>query len=543
MYNLLVVDDEKYAVEAILNCIDWPSIGVTGLFSAYGVGTAMEQLRANPIDIIVCDIEMPGSNGLQLLEWVNEHRPDTLTIFFTGHANFAYAQQALQLGSFDYLLKPVKHKQIAEVVSRACERLGQERDKRQYSERYEKYAQLWETQKPLLWEKFWHDVLGARAMMTDERLAQAIENYGLPITPRTRVRPILLSVEEFREAFSKRDEEILEYALLKSAEEMFLDGRQGAVIRDAGGILFVLLYENGEDEGQGDTRPLEEICKTYMQASSSYFYCRLSCYVGEPAAIGGLTETYHALLEMEQSNVAETESVLFLRDNGFERAAARQAQAPVYIDWAEWTVLFESGKKTELLDRLNAAFRELGGHPVTHESLEGVYHLLLHMVYHVSHRKGWSAKEVVGGKLLGGEGAATRSITRLKSWAERLLTAGMDYFSQHEGDHRANIEKVKKYIAAHIRDVNREDLAAHVYLNSAYLSRLFKKETGQSLMDFIISAKINQAKILLTETNQKISDIGDSLGYENFSYFGKVFKKTVGISPQEYRKRYQGFVG
>ncbi|MBM7565026.1 response regulator transcription factor [Paenibacillus sacheonensis] len=540
MYNLLVVDDEKYAVEAILSCIDWASIGVTGLFSAYGVGSAKEKLLANEIDIIVCDIEMPGSNGLELLEWVNEHKPNTLTIFFTGHANFAYAQQALQLGSFDYLLKPVKHKQIADVVSRACEKLQQERDKRQYSERYEKYAQLWETQKPLLWEKFWQDVLGARVMMTEERLGQAIEAYGLPIEADTRVRPILLSVEEFREAFSKRDEEILEYALLKSAEEMFLESRGGCIIRDASGILFVLLYE---DEHGMDPQELTAVCRTYMKASSSYFYCRLSCYVGEPSTIGGLTGTYHALLEMEQSNVAETEAVLLLRDHGFERGSSKQAKEPANIDWAEWTVLFESGKKAELMERLNAAFKELAGHPVTNESLEAVYYLLLHMVYHVSHRKGWPAKEVVGSKLLSGEGSATRSLPRLKSWAERLLTAGMEYFSQHEGDHRANIEKVKKYIGQHIRDVNREDLAAHVYLNSAYLSRLFKKETGQSLMDFIILAKINQAKILLTESNQKISDIGDSLGYENFSYFGKVFKKTVGISPQEYRKRYQGIVG
>lgn len=540
MYNVLVVDDEKYAVEAIMNCIDWPSIGVTGLFSAYGVKSAKEQLQANPVDIIICDIEMPGSNGLDLLEWVNEHKPDTLTIFFTGHANFAYAQQAIQLGGFDYLLKPVKHKQIAEVVSRACEKLRQERNKRDYSERYEKYARLWESQKPLLWEKFWRDVLEARVMPGGGRLAQAIETYGLPITPQTRVRPILLSVEEFREAFSKRDEEILEYALLKSAEEMFLDSRRGAVIRDAGGVLFVLLYE---DEGALGEEQLADVCGRYMQASSAYFYCRLSCYIGEPADIGGLTETYHALLEMEQSSVAASETVMFLREFGFERSGRQQAQAPACIDWAEWIVLFEAGKKTELLERLSAAFKELAGQPVTHESLEAVYYLLLHMVYHVSHRKGWPAKEVVGAKLLGGESSATRSLARLKSWAERLLTAGMDYFSQHEGDHRANIEKVKNYIQANIRDVNREDIAAHVYLNSAYLSRLFKKETGQSLMDFIILAKINQAKILLTETNQKISDIGDALGYENFSYFGKVFKKTVGITPQEYRKRYQSIVG
>ncbi|MBB6735273.1 response regulator [Cohnella zeiphila] len=542
MFNLLVVDDEKYAVEAILNCIDWPSVGVTGVFSAYGARTAMEVMSRNAVDIVVCDIEMPGSNGLELLEWINEHSPGSLTIFFTGHANFAYAQQAVQLGGFDYLLKPVKHKQIAEVVSRACEKLRQEREQRQYAERYEKYARLWETQKPLLWEKFWQDILGARVMMQGDRLTQAIESYGLPISPRTRVRPILLSVEQFRETFSERDENILEYALCKCAEEMFLDGRPGAVIRDAGGAPFVLLYED-EEGREPDDRELKSICQAYMRAASEYFYCRLSCYVGEPSAVGVLTETYDALLEMERGNVADGEAVLFLRERGFGRSVPVKEQAPVHIDWAEWTVLFESGKKAELTERLNAAFKEMADSPATGEWLESVYHLLLHMVYHVSHRKGWSAQEVVGSKLLAGESFATRSPSRLKSWAERLLATGMDYFGQHEGDHLANIEKVKKYVQEHIRDVNREDLAAHVYLNSAYLSRLFKKETGQSLMDFIIVTKMNQAKILLTETNEKISDIGHSLGYENFSYFGKAFKKTVGITPQEYRKRYQGVIG
>ena len=78
-----------------------------------------------------------------------------------------------------------------------------------------------------------------------------------------------------------------------------------------------------------------------------------------------------------------------------------------------------------------------------------------------------------------------------------------------------------------------------MYLNPAYLSRLFRKETGLSLTDYMVEQRLRKAKAELESTNIKISDIAVSVGYSNFSHFSKLFKKLTGLTPQEYRKKYQ----
>ncbi|MGO4269214.1 helix-turn-helix transcriptional regulator, partial [Paenibacillus sp. TAF58] len=97
-----------------------------------------------------------------------------------------------------------------------------------------------------------------------------------------------------------------------------------------------------------------------------------------------------------------------------------------------------------------------------------------------------------------------------------------------------------QYIEEHIMDdFSREDIAGYVFLNPAYLSRWFKKETGRALSDYVLEAKMEKAKQLLTETNMKVSSVVESLGYTHLSHFAKIFKKSVGLAPHEYRKQYE----
>ena len=118
MYNLLVVDDELYAVKGITQGIDWSQMDISEVFEAFNAEEAKERFALSTVDIVICDIEMPSSNGLELLEWIKENYPQTETIFVTGHADFSYARRAIHLGSFDYLLKPVDYEELKSVVSR-----------------------------------------------------------------------------------------------------------------------------------------------------------------------------------------------------------------------------------------------------------------------------------------------------------------------------------------------------------------------------------------------------------------------------------------
>lgn len=103
------------------------------------------------------------------------------------------------------------------------------------------------------------------------------------------------------------------------------------------------------------------------------------------------------------------------------------------------------------------------------------------------------------------------------------------------------IDTVKKYIHDHLReDIYISDIAGKVFLNEQYLMRLFKKNTGLSILEYITDARLWMAKQLLVKTDHPIKWVADSVGYGNYSYFTKIFKRSVGVTPVEYRKAHQG---
>ncbi|MCZ4151848.1 DNA-binding response regulator, partial [Escherichia coli] len=104
----LLVDDDYFVVMALEKKIDWGALGIHTIFTAYNIAQAKEILRNHPVQILICDIEMPQGSGLELLAWVREESHSVQTIFLTNYADFNYAQKAIELQSFDYFLKPIE---------------------------------------------------------------------------------------------------------------------------------------------------------------------------------------------------------------------------------------------------------------------------------------------------------------------------------------------------------------------------------------------------------------------------------------------------
>ncbi|CAM4010304.1 AraC family transcriptional regulator [Paenibacillus alkaliterrae] len=102
------------------------------------------------------------------------------------------------------------------------------------------------------------------------------------------------------------------------------------------------------------------------------------------------------------------------------------------------------------------------------------------------------------------------------------------------------ISEVIRYINAHFAEPLRLDaLAGHFFISPYYLSRMFKETTGFTLSDYIILTRIKEAQRLLRESEMSITDIAAAVGFDNFSHFGKTFKKTIRVSPRDYRKNYR----
>lgn len=128
---------------------------------------------------------------------------------------------------------------------------------------------------------------------------------------------------------------------------------------------------------------------------------------------------------------------------------------------------------------------------------------------------------------------------------ELLLTAAR-YMQQHEPvplhhatPMHAKISEVIRYINAHFAEPLRlGGLADHFFISPYYLSRMFKEMTGFTFSDYVILTRMKEAQRLLRDSEISITDIAAAVGFDNFSHFGKTFKKITRVSPREYRKQY-----
>ena len=117
-YSILIVDDDRTFVEELKSALQWNRLRITEVYTAFSVREAIAFLSKTKADIVLCDIEMPGGNGLQLLKWIRENHASMECIVLSSYAEFSYAQSALRFDVCDYLLKPIKAKELEETISR-----------------------------------------------------------------------------------------------------------------------------------------------------------------------------------------------------------------------------------------------------------------------------------------------------------------------------------------------------------------------------------------------------------------------------------------
>lgn len=139
MMNLLMVNDAVTTVEAMKADIPWEHYGIAKVYTAYNVAEGRAVIQRHPIDILLCDIEMPGENGIALIRWTREQRYDIDCILLTCHADFSYAHEAITLNCQDYLLLPASYEDIGATVDKVVKR----RLDRLYKSQLMEYGKSW----------------------------------------------------------------------------------------------------------------------------------------------------------------------------------------------------------------------------------------------------------------------------------------------------------------------------------------------------------------------------------------------------------------
>ena len=121
--NVLIVDDQQAVIDSLRKEIHWRELSVDKVYTALSAREARMALRNFEVDILLTDIEMPEEDGLSLFRWTRENDPHVVGIFLTAHADFHYAQEAIHMGGFDYILQPFKGEEVEKALHKAAQSL------------------------------------------------------------------------------------------------------------------------------------------------------------------------------------------------------------------------------------------------------------------------------------------------------------------------------------------------------------------------------------------------------------------------------------
>ncbi len=528
MVNILIVDDENYVIEDIKASVDWKKLGISNVFAAFNYSQAKEVFEQNEIAVVLSDIEMPGGNGLELLSWIREKYPKTKTIFISCHADFNYAKEAIHLGSFEYILKPVHYDELESIIKNAIDKIKKENA----SEEYSRYGNFWLKHQPLLIERFWLDIINHKIPSKAERIIKEADNRNIPFTFEMKILPLLISVQRWHEEHNLEDEKIMEFGLKNIAEEMFLtEGNSGIFFQiRRGGILGIL----SSDKNLNHTgSALKEKCERYISECNKQMHCDLSCYLGENVYANELPLVVETLLNMEKNNVAFYNRSFLL---------GKQATNDFYIDavdMSNWLKMLDEGAKDTVVT-------EAESYLVNHSRNSGLNFQILYqfqqdfsqMIYTHLEGKGIKAHQLLSDDVsIDLHMKAAQSVKQMVEWIRHVVAKDIEYSTEIMKS-QSVVNKVLKYLQNNLDGkLTREEIANQVYLNPDYLDRIFKIETGVSVTRYINQERISAAKKLLANTDIPISDIAKSVGYSKMSNFSAFFKKACGLNPTDYRRR------
>ncbi len=520
--NVLLVDDDILCVEGIRCCVDWKSLGVDRVFSAYSMAQAQKVLREQPVAIILSDVEMPKGSGLELLRWVREMNYRPVCVLLTSYATFQYAKQAIELGVMDYLMKPADKAALADTFARAVQKVREEQEK----EQNQILAGYWNANEKKRVHRFWREVLEQEIEPDSRTIQEQARREHLVFFEENRYLPILLQIhrEDGGTGWITRGEE-----LQKELKQMVFDDWDQVVLAYNEQLLLTIVSYAGDFGQYRDA--LEKKLLSYIKECRRKRSAGISGYLGEFLEAGELACQYQCLLRAAKENVTEQPGIYRIS----EKRRAADYKKPPMDEWAELLENQRYGRCAEEMDKyLTAAVHEKR---IDREILEQLFHDFQQLFYVAAAQKGLQAHLLFqDGESMQQYQNATVSVRKFREWI-LYMVGKLEHYVRMAQNYNTVAERTIRFIAEHLGDeLDRKTLAENVFLSPDYLSRIFRQETGVSLSEYIIRCRMREAKRLLIETDKPVGDIAYQTGYANVAYFTKVFRERYGMSPGKFRR-------
>ncbi|TDF99720.1 response regulator [Paenibacillus piri] len=560
MYQLLIVDDEVHVVDRLSGTMDWTSFGIEAVHKAYSADEALAILSTTTIDILITDIQMPGLTGLELIAIVREKWKRTKCILLSGYADFSYAQEAIQHGTVDYLLKPVSEEQVEETVRRVLDQIRAEWEEILSQQRLQHTLN---EHLPLLKGNLLKELLQGRRY-GDEGWRYKMEELKVPSFHNEAVVLVLVRMEEQFLHYDATSLSLFEYAIGNIAEELFAAQYELWHCKDDHDYLvFMLKWKDAAEKSSARKEPhvgtetaegimqggkeweerqqhlertaseLQKAVNTFLKGKVSVLVSAWGCFPAEVPAI------YNQALSLFRKRIGSEHDIFMTSQE--EPAPASYGTLQRLYELPSLAQLLEAGRWSEVEDKLQSVFAELNEDwAQSQEHVLEVFYAVSSAFSYISHKNGRQLAELIGDDYLRlTEGVPFRSASLLRDWSLRVLSLLKSDMDREVQDSRASVvRRVKQYVELHLSgDVSLQAIADHVYLHPVYLSKIYKLDTKQTITDYVFQLRMEKAAYLLINSQDKIYEIAEKLGYQRAHSFNHVFKKHYGMTPQEYRDR------
>lgn len=540
--TVLLVDDDQSMLQMLLATVDWDKLEIAEKWTALSASAAKEVFLREPVDIMVCDIEMPGGSGIELLSWVREQGYQTRNIFLTNHTRFHYAQTAIKLDTVDFIGKMSPPSELEDALRRAVNMVKAMR----VQQRYADYGHYWEENSGLLWRQFWLDLISEKIPPDAESVSRAakerlMEWYGYSDRQKEEAGfpphlPMLCTVSLSQPAIAGWEPRELDFCIYNVLSEVLYGTTNSDHIVSLGRenrAVYAIIVEAKDAKG------LEKKAREADSLFREYLHFSVNLYIGSVVPPERISAEVRRLQEADRENVTQSGGVHLLDPPGGGEKI--QPGQPARMDMSGLRELLAAGDAYQAVGRVKDYFSSLPRAAITHQVLKDFQVDFNQVLYGVL-----SERQIEAHQLLTGSGAeevsrrAPNSLIDTLKWASFAVQRAVEAI-QSSSRSQTIAGRVKSYIDEHYAEhISKAELGAMLYLNPDYLAKLFKKETGQALNDYIAQVRVNAAKAMLADESVPLTDVATRTGFDYYSYFSTTFKKAVGMSPSDYRKKALG---
>lgn len=517
MYRVLIVEDEFIVRYGIRSMIDWEKAGIEVTGEAANGKEALELIRLNPPDILITDIKMPVMDGIQLIKEVRNSGYAMKIIILSNLEEFHYAQKAISHGVSEYLIK-------SDMMPRDFE-------------------------KALMNVKVSLDSMGGKATIDEparkEKLLLALiegssyeeEEIGA-ILEEAELGELHMPAYLLHIFIHSTDRGFIEkqHVIQETIEHIGGD-RKFVIFADKQGEINVLLPIPSRVNGtaaESDENWAKQLARNILSNLAEGY--GLDCTIG----LSGRACQWTELSKAYHQAMAASRQRLFLgigKVIAFSEltAAKEESGTPIKVSQSHIHTLLYGLQTKELNEYVGSLFDQLGKRKdpdlVQIISLE-LLMILTSMWPDVSNDQDQvlHLKKQYFDQL-----SKLETITQSREWFIQAFAELQDHMIRIYNSDRNSIVKATQYIQQHYQqEISLQSISQFVHLSKNYFANLFKKEVGESFLEYVTRVRIEKAKVLLAG-EMKAAEVGQLVGIPDPKYFSKVFKKITGATPSEYR--------